>query len=126
MADVIWRYSGTRGETLERRTQVAEDWLRETLHFINTQVHCTRPCLSLSKARPDSLMHLCGTTQLQGRLSPSRRQELEARRQAEQVELDEDVRRELAAQELQGGGRLHTPDRRGLYRCLLKPAFAGL
>jgi hypothetical protein len=38
VADVIWRYSGHREETLGRRDQVPESWLASVLDSINAQV----------------------------------------------------------------------------------------
>ena len=43
VADVVWRYSGTREETLSRRQQVPEAWLASVLHTINTQVWAGMP-----------------------------------------------------------------------------------
>lgn len=43
VADVIWRYSGQREETLGRRDQVPESWLASVLDTINAQVWAGMP-----------------------------------------------------------------------------------
>lgn len=42
VADVIWRYSGERAATLQRRDQVPEPWLESVLLMINTQLWASR------------------------------------------------------------------------------------
>ncbi|XP_028926850.1 peptide-N(4)-(N-acetyl-beta-glucosaminyl)asparagine amidase [Ornithorhynchus anatinus] len=52
VVDVTWRYSCNHKDVISRRTQIKEDYLRETINSLNTQRQ-----LSLPQSRKQELLH---------------------------------------------------------------------